>query len=266
MSLTSARINYWALVAIVSIMGSVAQARVFDMNSSWVSAYFRGVGGMVPTHKDMYADTSGSATNFSEGIDYGFGGELGFSFALNEKMTLRLGFEGYQPKDIVATGKHGTTKVMDVESSASIFSPALTFEMTLYGTNKSKAFLFLGGNYSTVTVNNEYSLTAAGTAAYTGAPATYKETWVATTESFQLGIGYEMYMLDNVTVSFEGGYRSLDIPRFEYDETVTGVRNSSATSLVKGQMVTSNSNEKISLDYSGPFVGLTLKFYIPPLD
>ncbi|MCB0349919.1 MAG: hypothetical protein KDD38_01975 [Bdellovibrionales bacterium] len=253
------------LVGLVCITSS-ANARVFSFKDSWVSAYFRGTGGVSKVADNAYEHTSGSDTQFEDDVDYNFSGEIGFAFLLGESLSFRAGVEGLQTKSIIATGTNGaTTDYMDVDSKSVAFNPNVSLEFGFLNTGTSRAYVFAGAGYANVKVTNAYSLTTAGAAYYT-APATFKETWAATVLNYNVGAGYEMFILDNVTFSIDGGWRFFKASGFEYDSATTAIRGAGAGAVASGATVTDNLGNKPELDLGGAYVGIMFKFYIPPLN
>lgn len=249
------------------MVSAPVQARVFSFNDAWVSAYFRGTGGVSKVGDNAYEHTSGSLTAFEDEVDYNFSGEIGFAFQMSEFMAFRIGAEGLQTKGITVTGTNaaGTTDYMDIESKSVVFNPNATLEYSFLNTGTSRLFLFAGAGYSDVKVTNDYALTAAGQALY-GAPASYKETWSSMVLNYNVGVGYEVFALDNVTFSIDTGWRFFKVSDFEYDSATTVVRGGASQSVAAGASVTDNLGNDIELDLGGVFVGVAFKFYIPPLN
>lgn len=245
-----------------------AQARVFSFKDNWVAAYFRGTAAQSVLGDDLYSKTSGNNTTFSDEVEYNFGGELGVAFLLSERLTTRVGIEGLQSKNITATGfQSGTaTRYMDVESRAIAVSPNVNFEFIVQQWPTSRLYFMAGAGYSQVKVSNEYTLETPATTDYGGSQASYKETWVASGLSYTWALGWELHLLDNVTLNIDGGWRYMAWDELKYDADVTAVRGGLGTNLTKGSVVKDNSDQKVSVDLGGPFVGLTFKFYIPPLN
>src|SRR5690606_37547532 len=128
-----------------------------------------------------------------------------------------------QTRDVEATGKDASdAALMNVKSRALAFNPNITFEYNLTNTGTFKTMLFAGVGYSTLKVSNEYTLTAAGQAAYAGVPD-YKEVVSGFALSSQFGGGVEFLMFDNVTLLTELGYRYLQVSNLKYEDSLTTV-------------------------------------------
>jgi opacity protein-like surface antigen len=254
----------WALLLVVYFLlfPSISEARVFSFKDTWVSAYLRGTGGYSSVGNNAYDDTSGTATAFQnkDGAKYNFSGEIGFAFQFGSRLAARLGVEGIESKSTEANSQY-----LDVKSSVLAVSPDLTLEFSILNSDKSKLYIFAGAGYANTTVINEYAM-ATGQSQYPGAPATYKETWKGTAISYSAGAGAETFVLDNVTMSFELGYRMLDVTDFTYGAAVTGIRGAATSNLTSGGKVKNNNGDAVDINLGGLFAGVIFKFYIPPLN
>jgi hypothetical protein len=252
----------------ILLTAATAHARVFSFGNNWVAAYFRGTAGMSQVADDAYADTSGTDTLYTDEVEYNFGGELGFSFLLGDRIVLRAGIEGLQTKDMATEGKKSTgAKYFDVESRATVFNPNLTVEYSFNNQGTSRFYSFAGVGTSTVKVSNNYSPTTLANTDYVlGGATPYKETWEASAQSYHFGFGWEASMFDNVTFNFEAGWRMLDINKFKYAAAGDVVRDAGEITVAEGDVVLDNNGKKVDLDMGGAFVGVMFRFYIPPLN
>jgi hypothetical protein len=245
------------------LVGTSASARVFTMADSNVAAYFRGTGGMNMMGGTAYSTSSGNATYFDDKYKplYNYSGEIGVLIHMGESVSMRLAVEGLQSREVTAVGESGAgVKYMDVDSKIVAFVPNLTFEFKLSGTPNSKTYLFLGGGYATVKGTNDYTMTAAGTTQYGGA-TNYSETVAGTGLMGQAGAGYEFVMLDNCGFSIEGGWRYLPVSKLKYQDSVTTVSGA----VTDGGTAKDFNGGTRKYDMGGPFVGVSFRFYIPPL-
>jgi hypothetical protein len=69
-------------------------------------------------------------------------------------------------------------------------------------------------------------------------------------------------MLDNVAVILEGGWRQLSTEKLKHEASVTSVNGA----VTDGDDATKNDGGKRAFDMGGPFVGVALRFYVPPLN
>lgn len=244
-------------------------ARVFSYNDNWFTTYLRGTGGLSHVGENAYDDTTGSNTQFNDEVMYNFSGELGLAFQFGEAVTLRIGAEGLQAKNIKANGvlASNPNNYIDVDSRVLSFSPTLTVEYNYAAVGYARLYVLAATGYSTVNVTNENTLNSGAATYYSYAGVNpYKETWAGDpTFSYQAGTGIEYFAFDNVTMSLDVGWRILHVKEFEYKDTMTVIRGAASTNVTKGAIVRDNGGHPVDLDLGGFFVGVMFKFYIPPL-
>jgi len=264
-------LKYFCHVVIASVFvlaTTLAEARVFSFQDNWVAPYLRGTGGMSNIARDAYRNTSGTLTDFGNAsVDYNFTAEFGFSFVFSDQFLLRLGVEGVKTQTIAATGNATgtTTNHMNIDSRISGMQPVANAEFSFPVKDNKRYFIFVGAGWGDFKVANEYAITTDGQTDYGSVPS-YKEVWQGDAISYQLGAGFEMHALDNVTLSVEAGYRMMNISDWTYADTLQVIRGGAATNIAKGAKVTNNSGTAIELDLSGAFIGFMFRFYIPPLN
>lgn len=257
-----------ATIVLFIIVADFAEARVFSFTNSWVAGHIRGTGGLSSVSNDAYETTSGSSTRFRnrDSVDYNFSGEAGFTFVLSDKIELQVGLEGIQSKNNKAKGySAGGSQLMSVDSKVTVFNPTLRVGYIFKTVENSRLSTYLGVGYATVKVANDYSLTSAGTTQY-GGSATFKESWYTNTISYDLGASWEFFLFDNSTLTLSGGWRILNATNFTVEHDSAAIRGSTSTNITKGTDVTDNTGKDVSLDMGGAYVGVTFRFYIPPLD
>lgn len=241
-----------------------ASARIFSFEDLRVAAFFRGTGGMHMMGQDAFSQSSGSSTYFEskDSPSFNYSGEIGLLFQMGDNFAARIGIEGLQTRQIEAPGYNGTgTHLMTVDSKIVAFVPNLTFDFNLSKTPTTKSFFFIGGGYVQVKGTNEYDLTTDGSTEYGGA-ADYKEVVSGTAFMGQAGLGFEFLFVDNATLTTEVGWRYLPISDLEYTQDVTTVTGAKS----KGAKAVNNNGRARTYDMGGPFVGIALRFYIPPLN
>jgi hypothetical protein len=255
----------FALLMGLAVAGPV-EARVFDMSESLAAAYVRGTGGLSNVGDEAYANTSGTTTRFDEEVQYNFGGEVGFAFPMGESVVLRTGFEGLQTRELRDAGKTAAGgALLNVESTIVAFHPNVALEFNFMRSPKTRTFFFVGAGYATVKVTNNYDLTTEGVAAYSATQNSYKDAWKTTAMSYQLGGGFEFFILDNVTMAFDAGWRFLPTSGYTYNANANVVRAGSMRAVTAGGDVIDDRGRKPELDLGGAFAGISFKFYLPPL-
>lgn len=235
--------------------GSIAQARVFDINRESSAAYFGVNGGPSFLVKSAFENEAGTNVTYSAGVGYNYAGEFGF-LASSPYLSARFGFEIIKPtalENVVASGASG-----DLYSEASEvvgYSPKFGIEFNLRKTNDSRSFILTSMGYATVTLRNTYTLTSAGSAAYPGMSTILDARgggalWAAS-------LGQEMHLSDTTTFLFELGYRYLSIENLKY----TNSGSYFGSSYASGDEVQNNGSAR-KLNLSGSFVGVTFRFYL----
>jgi hypothetical protein len=241
-----------------------AHARVFNMSDSSIAAYFRGSGGLSMMGGEAYSTSSGASTYFDDKDKplYNYSGEIGLLYQASDRVVVRLGVEGVQTREVTAPGKSSTSLgLMTVDSKALAFVPNLTLEIKLTSSPTGKSYIFLGGGYAMLKASNSYTMLAGGTSTYPGV-SDYKDAVSGKGIMAQGGCGFEFLMLDNVTLATELGWRYLPIPTVTHDSAVTTVQGAvTADSTAKD-----GAGNDRAYDMGGPFVGISLRFYIPPLN
>lgn len=260
------KLNTWVtLILIVVAFPIKGMARVFDFSGYQSAAYFHGTAGTVSSGDQFFADSSGASTSFSDSVDYNFGGELGFMFAINPKLAMRIGIEFVQTKGLQTTGKDsGGTAQMDVESQTIVVNPQFSMEWSISSTGTSRTLFFIGGGYGTGTISNNYVLTTGpggGTTTYPSADPNYKEAVTGTSITSHVGYGWEFYFLDNVTMLLDLGYRYMSFTSLKYKSAANTVHGSAA----EGASAKDNLGRAREFDLGGPFVGIGFRFYIPQM-
>ena len=236
------------------------EAKVFSFTNVNLSSYLKATGGSSTVHNDAFVAGAGGydQVTLKDGAIYSFGGEFGFSFEMGS-VTSRVGVEvnrpqklnDYEAKD--ASGQILYTLVSDVVA----FSPTITLEWAISKAGDSKTYLFTGGGYSYISLVNNYTMTAAGSTAFGGTTSFIED---AKTQSVfgTIGLGYEMLLVDNVTMSMEAGYRHSEARRF----LMRGPSNAISKAYQEGDVLKNTDGTDRRLILSHPFVGILFKFYI----
>jgi hypothetical protein len=252
------------LILICTLAGEFASARVFNFSDLNVAAYFRGTGGMHMMGQEGFSLSSGDESFFNNNDKpyFNYSGEIGLLFQLGETVIVRMGVEGLQSREIDAAARNASDqKLLDVNSKIVAFIPNLTLEFQLANGLNNRTYFFAGAGYVQIKGTNEYTMTAQGTSDYGGA-TDYKETVAGFALMGQGGLGFEFLFVDNCTLATEVGWRYLPVAKLKHEETLTTVQGP----VTAGQTALNHDGSKRTYDMGGPFVGISLRFYIPPLD
>jgi hypothetical protein len=251
----------WALGVCVFLLGSNAVARKFDFKSEYFASYFRGTGGTSAVGDNAFKGAGGHSTEYTDSVKYNFSGEIGFLINPVDKVTLRLGVELLQAKPLNDTkGTQNEQDMFTLTSTVFVFNPLVTVEAAFLTTSKSRAFVYAGSGLANVTMDNQYSFTPLGQTSL-GVASDYTEKTEANLIYWHLGLGYEVLFVDNVTAAFDLGYRYLPIEELKYKADIDDMVDSIG-SVNKGDVVMNQEGGPRTLDMSGPYIGLSFRFYI----
>ena len=247
-------------VFLIFVLGPQAQGRVFEFKDEWLAGYIRGTGTWSQLGTAPYGSSSGGQTSFADKPKYHMSGEFGFVWTPTDRIGLRLGLEAImsQKQEGIEGKDSGGSVLMSLDSQVRVFNPNLTLELSFISEDKRKFFMFVGGGYSQVRVSNEYELTAAGQALYSLSD-NYKESLEGLAYSGHLGFGYEMHMVDTVSVLFELGYRHFIARELNHRDGIQTVNGNFS----EGSVALKNNGDKRQLDMGGAFLGVSFRFYMP---
>ena len=258
------------ILFLILLISARAFAYVFDFRNSRVAPFFRATAADTQQSSQAYSGTSGSDTDFSEGVQFGFSGELGVQFNINSDFSFRVGAEGYQGKSIDAIGTLNSngSQLMTVNSLATVINPNAGIQYNMLSSDRGgRIYLLLDGGYAMATVANDDSLTSAGQSEYGASGVTnVNEKWNGDTISYVAGVGAEYHAFSNTTIGLEAGYRQMQFNKFTYANSGHAIRGSGSSAyqqVSSGSVVTDNSGARVSLNMSGLFLGVVLRFYIP---
>lgn len=241
-----------------------SHARKFDFKNESFAGYFRTSLGQSALGKSVYENSSGANTTFADAVDYNFSGEFGFSFAPHDAVVVRLGWEALQarPQEAIDGDKADGTKLMAVTSTVLVLQPVATLEMNISKDIESRWFVFVGTGSSSMDVDNAYAFTTPGTTEYPAVAGDYTEKSEASLLSTHYGVGYETLMVDNVTATFELGYRNLNATGLKYRFDHTGSETTLQGDKAKGATVVNDDATNRGVNMSGVYLGVMFRFYI----
>lgn len=233
-----------------------AEARVFNVNNEAFAAYFLATGGSSSLGTSAVEGESGTNIAFSGGTNYNYTGEFGFLYS-TPYFGFRFGFEIIKPFALESTANDGTSDLYSVTSTLVGYSPKLTVDFNIHRANTSRSFITASIGSASVTMKNEYVLTAAGQTAYpTVADHTAESKGDGTLMAASLG--YEGLLADTTTILVEFGYRQLKINNLKYTKDVTTFTGAKTD----GAEVLDSSGNQRALDFSGGFISIGFRFYM----
>ncbi len=251
------KICFLVLIISLSTLSLEGQARVFDFKKETFGAFFSATGHNLYLNQSAFKNSIGDELNYSQTSNYGFGFRLGFLFNMTS-VSLRLGIEGFQAKQIINADVKNTSDVVlyNLDSSVITTMPFIGLDLALYQSQNSRMIIGLNVGQATVKMENSIAFTDIGTSTY--GLSNFSESSEDTILGGDIFLGYETLATDTVTANFELGYRQMISGKQIYKSSATtflGDVNS-------GDSVLNADGNGRTLNLSGPFIGLTFKFYI----
>ena len=234
------------------------EARTFDFKTEYIAPYVGGTYGLSAVGDMAYGGSSGNGgVTTDQKVSANASGEVGFMIPTS-KFNIKFGVEFLAPRTL--SGINGSsssgTALFTLDSTVYAVIPMINFEYLAHQTPDSHFLIGLGGGMAYVTLENNYTMTTAGTTA-TGVGNT-DEKGTGQAPVVQGYLGYETLITDNATLAFDIGYRYAPV------STINSTQNISAPAgtEVSGQPLVNMDGSNRSLNLSGPFVGLSFRFYI----
>lgn len=244
------------LFFILILISNSAQARVFNINRDSFAPYFLATGGSSLVGTSALDGEGNAGVTFNSGVTYNYTGEFGFLYS-RSRGSLRFGFEFLKPPLLESTANDGTSDLYSAKSDLLGYVPKLTFELNVHSTGTYRSFVSVGVGSASITMKNDYVLTAAGQTAYPGVVDHSTEAKASSTLA-SASLGYEGLMTDTTTILVEFGYRQLKFDNFSYTKDVTTFSGAK----VSGDKLLTNSGADRVLDFSGGFISLGFRFYL----
>jgi hypothetical protein len=247
-----------ALLFLTLLSSSLAQAMVFDMGKERFGSYLRSTYSPWGYSQEPFAESSGNNMSFNNQFTNLLSYEFGF-MANAGAITWRFGFELIQPPELssVSGTNAAGTQLYNLDTQVSAYLPKIGAEINLKTWGQSRLWTYLEVGYATLTVQNTYSFTPAGTTQF-GIP-NFREVVSSTQTSYAASLGFETLMSDSTTFSFEVGYRMLDFSSLNMSSAVTNFQGNMASG------ATALRNDNVTgrdLNMSGPFAAVNLRIWV----
>lgn len=249
------------LIGLISfvLLSHAAQARKFSFETEDISAYVKGSGGLSAVAQDAFAETAPATTTFSsEKPLLNYGVELGFLFKIHQKLNFKIGAEVLQSK---ISGVKGTNASGDeqftLESDIFAFNPMVHLETSWSQQPTSRFVGSVGLGLANVRLDNSYEMTATGTSEL--GQNSFTEKSEGSFINGYVSVGWEGLFVDNTTVLLDVGYRFFDVNKLK--ATADNPQLGGGTS-PKGSELANQDGKARTLDFGGPFIGLSFRFYI----
>jgi hypothetical protein len=235
-------------------------ARVFNFQKQTFSTYLRGTYGLSMLQKDAYQPGFPATVSFPghSGVAQAYSGEIGFGLS-SKFVTWRLGVEMLNPaqaKDVAGMNASGT-QWLTVNSEVYSIIPQVNVEFMIRQGPSWRWYFGGGVGYAITTFKNTVTMTAAGTTAL-GGVTDYIE------EASNYGLmgqgmtGFEFAFFDNVSLSFDVGYRYLNANGFKANRDA----RTACRQFYTGNTITNCAGGDRSFNLSGLFTAGNFRIYI----
>lgn len=245
------------LVSFILLASVYAEARVFNIAKQTVSTYIRGSYATSQLGLKGYGLSSNANTVFTDKVSVNTSGEFGLYFA-SGAFGVRFAGELLSPKALenVSGTNSGGTPLMSVDSKAQALIYKMNIEYSRFFTPISKMYISVGMGSANVTLTNAYTMTAAGTTAYSLTDHTVKGT--QSLIMAEVAVGYEYNFSADTTVMMDLGWRQLQAKSLTHTSATTTFNGANA----QGDALVDHDGSATTLDLGGFYVGLGLRFYI----
>lgn len=245
------------LVALL-LVGTVAEARVFNFAGEKFAPYLKGQYGPTTSGDSAFATSSGAGNTFSTKNTYNSGYEFGFAYGI-KGVRFKFGFEILRPPllDGVKGSDSGGTELYTLKSDIVGFSPKFGIEMNI--AEWPLARIYAVGDYGAaqMTLKNTYAFTAAGAAAYPGM-TDFTEELKASGTAIDGALGFEALVFDTTTLTIEVGYRTLKFGNLKHNQAV----NSFQGSVAKGDSALNDDGTAREINHTGLYAAAGFRFWI----
>lgn len=250
-----------ATFALFALIGSQASARVFNLNDRSFATYFGGGIGPSNLSRQPWGKSCSNGANIcstDKSTKYNYSGEFGALFA-GTKMNFRLGVEFLLPQhmsEVQGTNASSGASLFTLDSTTRAIIPKATIELVAWKTKLTS--LIFGGSvgYAMVTMENDYTMTATGTAQL--GTGSFNEKGKGTATSGEGFVGFEFVFSDNVTLMTTLGYRYLVVNRLTHASATKVIGGGT---VAEGDLVTNEDGTARTLNLSSANAGLNFRFY-----
>ncbi len=241
-------------------LSSNSQARVFSFDNESFAPYFAIQGGLPSTNHQPYSWQSTSSL-IGDRFDFIYGGEFGVYFR-TQSVGLRLGalMQKFDPVQ-GATGLNSLgDPLFSVESSGLSYGPIVQLDYQFAKTPHYHWMFLVGGGLQYAKMENSYNFTSDGQSLVNGQTA-INESYKAQYSFATIGIGTEVLLVKNTTVSFILGYNHMFEPDWKY--ATTG--SSFAGPHTDAQPLLLEDGTPKKINWSHIFLQLSFQFYTQTL-
>lgn len=243
-------------VAVIGFTPSIASARKFDMPNERFATYFGGGYGISNVSDHAFAMSSGSGVQTDQVVGSNYSGELGILFA-SQGVQLRIGGEYLLAKALEGvTGRVGSTPYFAMSSKITALIPKASVEIPLWKRLESRISLGGGAGMASVSLEQNYAMTAAGSTAL--GVGDYIEKGEASAMTWNAYLVGETLFVDTTTVALEMGYRSLKVGSLTSQKATSAITGPQAP----GGALANEDGTSRAFDFGGAYVNIYFRFYL----
>jgi len=245
------------LTGLVCGLGEMAHARRFDMKSENFATYFGGSFGPSNLSDGAFSLAAGTDVTTDKIVRSNYSGEVGITLT-SSRGGLR--FSGEYILGQTLTGVSGThssgTKYYDLTSKVSALVPMVSAEAPIWKGLESRAMIGGGLGYAFVSLDQEYTMTAAGATAL--GVSDYIEKASTQALAWRLYTSFETLFVDTTTLSFELGYRSIRVGSLQSLKDTAAISGAQT----KGSDLRNMDASNRAFDLGGGYVSVHFRFYL----
>jgi hypothetical protein len=244
------------IVIVLTLLSSAAQARKFDMKNEVFATYFGGGFGPSNVSDHAFGMAAGTGVQTDQLVRSNFSGEFGVLFAIS-RFNVRLAGEYLVGRALTGVkGNSGTTEFYELDSKITAFVPMALIETEIWSKMETRLVLGGGLGMASVSLDQEYEMTAAGVTGL--GVASYIEKASASVSTWRAYIGGETLFVDTTTVALELGYRELKVGALQSTKDTTSLTGSQTT----GTTLINMDGSPRSFDLGGAYANIYFRFYL----
>lgn len=244
------------IVLSVATFSSTALARKFDMKSEVFATYFGGGFGPSNVSDHAFGMAAGADVQTDQIVRSNFSGEFGILFAIS-RFNVRIAGEYLVGRALAGVkGSSGTTEYYQLGSKITAFVPMALIEAEIWSKMETRLVLGGGLGMASVSLDQDYEMTTAGTAAL--GVASYTEKASTSVSTWRAYIGGETLFVDSTTVALELGYRELKVGAMQSTKDTTSLTGQQSL----GTTLVNMDGSARSFDLGGAYANIYFRFYL----
>ncbi len=246
-------------LGIIFIFSSqISWARLINLNQEGFASYLSYYGGNTAVGTKPFENEAVAGYVYSESYSLLSGGEFGFFYGKG-KAGFRFSIEVLHPTKLENFTVKDTQAQTLYTATSDItgYIPKLGLEIGLAASQRSRWIFLIYGGSATVTLKNDYVLTATGSAAFPGV-SDHSVSIKSTGTQYGGAITYESLFNDSTTFFIDLGYRTFNLNTLTYVQALTTFSGTKA----QGETVLDSTGLAKTLDLSGYLANVGFRIYM----